>query len=194
MTNIIITKNTNHAKQLSSQFRQKKLRRIYRGIYTDNLTAPLDELVQSHWMEIVSHITAGGILSFRTAMELRPLPYLSKTIVFITSSYDRTINLPGLIVKMIAGNPHDHIEQVLPGIARSNTARMLLENLTPTRGKLTGVKTVGVKGVEEWLAKELRLRNEDRLNQIRDEAKHNATNLNFKREFVKLNEIISALL
>ncbi len=71
---------------------------------------------------------------------------------------------------------------------------MLLENLVPVRGANKEVKTIGESGVENILAKELRLRGEKALNEIRDQAKQIAADLGLESEAKKLNTIISALL
>ncbi len=195
MSKLFLANDPNQAKQLSRLSRQKKIRRVYRGIYTDNLQDPIAEIVIKNWMDIVSHIVSKGILSFRTAVELKPAPFKDQSIVFITSSYAKTIVVPGLIIKVLKGNNNAYIEQVLPGIARSNTARMLLENLTTVRSAdYKGIKTIGIDGVENFLAKELRLRNKNGLNQIRDDAKIIAAELGYPSEYKRLNQIIRALL
>jgi len=195
MSKLLFSKDSNQAKQLSRLYRQKKIRRIYHGIYTDNFKTSIAEIVKSNWMNIVSHIVSKGILSFRTAMELRPIPFKNKSIVFITSSYTKTITLQGLVIKILKGNNHNYIEQVLPNIARSNRARMLLENLTIVRGTdYKDIKTIGIEGVEIFLSKDMRLGNEKSLNKIRDEAKEMAEGLGLTTEYEKLDQIISALL
>lgn len=195
MSKLLIAKDTNQTKLLSRLCKQKKIRRIYQGIYTDNLKAPIAEIVLNNWMDIVSQIVSKGILSFRTAVDLKPVPFKGQSIVFISSSYTKTITLPGLIIKILKGNNNAYVEQVLPGIARSNTARMLLENLTTVRGAdYKSIKTIGLDGVENYLAKEMRLRNENSLNKIRDDAKAIAVVLKYTAEYEKLNQIISALL
>lgn len=184
----------NQAKYLSKLYRQHKLRRIYKGIYTDDLKNPIANTVENHWMDIVAHIVSDGILSFRTAMDLKPTPLKKDTIVFITSTYKKTIILPGLIIKVTKGNNKDYTEQVLPLLARSSPIRMLLENLTQVRGASKNIKTVGTDGVETYLAKEMTRRGEKFLNEYRDAAKEIADKLEYKKEYEKLNKIISALL
>ena len=120
MPNLLIAKTTSQAKQLSRLNRQKKIRKISHGLYVDDLDASLEKLIQSNWMDIVSHVVSKGILSYRTAVELKPIPFENKTIVFVTSSYTKTIQLPGLIIKVLSGNQADYLEQVLPTLARSN--------------------------------------------------------------------------
>lgn len=194
VSRLLIAKDMNQAKRLSKLYRQKKLRRIYKGIYTDNQKNPLEEIVRHHWEEIVSHIVSSGILSFRTAKDLKPTPFKKHTIVFITSTYDKLIKLPGLIVKIINGDNKNFTDQALPHLRRSNAPRMLLENLSTVTKHYKNIKTIGADGVETFLAKELELRNENVLNKYRDEAKEIAEKLGFKKEFEKLNKIISGLL
>ena len=90
-------------------------------------------------------------------------------------------------------DPNQFIEQTVPNLFRSNISRTLLENLTTVKGIYIGIKTIGVAGVETYLAKELRNRGEEQINRIRDEAKQISTTLGYHKEYCKLNEIISAL-
>lgn len=195
MSHLYIAKDTKDAKKLSRLFKQQKLRRIYRGIYTSELTEPLEQIIKRHWMEIVTYIVPQGILSFRTAVDLKPIPFKKHSIVFVTSRYEKSITLPGLIIKVVKGNNDEYLEQVLPNLGRSNVPRFLLENLKTIRStEYRGIKTIAVEGIEKYLAKEMRARGEIRLNQIRDEAKGVAKALNYIKEYKQLDQIISALL
>jgi hypothetical protein len=196
MSMLIFSSSANEAKLLSKRFLQGKLRRIYHGIYTTDMEQPLEHIIHKEWMSIVSHIISNGILSFRTAYDLKPTPFgRGVSIVFITSSYTKTITLPGLIIKVLKGNNSDYIEQVSLTLARSNEARMLLENLSTVNGKIySGIKTVGHEGVERYLARAMRGRGELALYRIRDDAKNIATDLMFSAECKILDKIIGALL
>lgn len=196
MSKLIFSLDIKSAKKLSALYKEHKVRRLYRGIYTDNLNEPIEKIVKSHWMEIVSYIVPKGILTFRTAVDLKPTPYKNGfDIIFVTSSYVKTIKVPGLIIKVYKGNHDTYCEQVLPHLAKSNTPRMLLENLTTVKSKeFKGIKTIGERGVEKYLARELQFRGEDSLNKIRDDAKQISLDLGYRHEYKKLTQIISALL
>ncbi len=195
ITMLYMSKDGQQAKKLSRLYLEKKVRKLYRGIYTDDLTLPLENIVQQNWMQIVSNVVSDGILSYRTAIELKPHPFKEESIVFMTGNYAKTITLPGLVIKVYKGDTHQFLEQILPTLAKSNTPRLLLENLSVVRGiHYQGIKTVGTTGVEKSLTKELQLRGEKQLNQIRDEAKLIASALGYKKEYERLNQIISALL
>ncbi|HBD7470372.1 TPA: Fic family protein [Legionella pneumophila] len=184
------------AKNLSRRYRDKKLRRIYQGIYTDDLTTSIEHIVLQEWMKIIPYIVSQGILGYSSALVLKPVRFDSKSsIVFVVSTYEKTINLPGLVIKVYQGEPDKFFEQITPNLARSNLPRSLLENLTTVRGaSYIGTKTVGIEGIEKILSKELHLRGEEKLNAIRDEARIIAKELNFNNEYEKLTKIISALL
>lgn len=190
-----IAQTNSEAKQYSRLYKEQKIHRIYRGIYTTDLNSNIKDLVLKNWMEIVTHIAPKAILGYRTAKELRPVPFKGKSVVFIISTYNKTIELPGLIIKIYKGNNSQFTEQVLPNLARSDVPRMLLENLTTVRGDAyIGIKTIGVEGVEKFLTKQLSLHGEESINQIRDEAKAIAQELDYENEFYKLNQVISSLL
>jgi len=195
MIDIFFPKDSSEAKHFSRLCQQGKMRRIYQGVYTDDLSAQIEDIVQQNWMQIAAHIVTDGILSFRTAMDLKPSTFKdNQLIIFMTSNYNKKISLPGLVISVQKGNNKKYIEQVIPALARSNEARLLLENLSQTRKPYKGIKTIGQDGVEEYLAKLLSLRGEDVLNNIRDQAKVIAEDLNYLPEYKKLGSIISALL
>ena len=189
-----IASTTEEAKQFSREYLEGKLRRMYHGIYTDDLTSEMNNIVIQNWMQIIPHIVSKGILAFRTALELKPQRVGNETVIFVISSYVKKINLPGLTIKIYKGDTNQFTEQTLPNLFRSNISRTLLENLTTVKGTYIGVKTIGVTGVETYLAKELRNRGEEQINRIRDEAKQIAITLGYHKEYYRLNEIISALL
>jgi len=187
--------NKQEANHLSRECQEGRLRRIYHGIYTDDLDSEINKIVIQNWMEILPHIVSEGILAFSTALELKPQQYKKEAIIFVISTYVKTIELPGLTIKVYKGNNSEFIEPIMPNLFKSNIPRALLENLTVVKGaSYIGVKTIGAEGVEKYLAKELRTRGEDNLNQIRDEAKQIAEELGYQKEYKKLNQIISALL
>ncbi len=196
MTKLLFSLDKKTAQEYYRLSKSNKIRRIRYGIYTDNFTDPVEVIVKKHWMEIIPHIVTTGILSFRTAFELKTQPYKNgMDIIFLTSTYTKTIKLPGLVIKIYKGNPFNYIEQVKPSLARSNTARMLLENLNIVKSSvLKGIKTIGPMGVEKYLARELQIRGEARINAIRDEARKIANDLHYQTEYAKLSKIVSALL
>lgn len=195
MGKLYFSTSKKEAQRLSNLFHQKKLRRLYQGIYSDDLQSPANKVVREKWMQVVSYIVPKSIISFRTAFDLKPTYYNNDDyIVFVTSSYVKTIKLPGLIIKVLKGNSDSYFEQIIPNLARSTLPRLLLENLSIVRGKNKGIKTIGAEGVENILAKEMRYHGEQFLNQIRDQTKEISKKLKYEKEYNKLNQIISSML
>ncbi len=195
MANLLIPQDTAQAKEFSKLAKEGKIRRLYQGIYTKNLKDPIENITLTHWMDITPAVVKQGVLSHRTAIDLKPAMLGKQFIVFVTSTYNKTITLPGLTIAVSRGDNKQFLERILPGLEKSNIPRALLENLSIVKStKYKGIKTIGVSGVEDFLAKELRFRHEEALNQIRDEAKSIAQTLGYTREYKKLNDIVSALL
>ncbi|OGT26191.1 MAG: hypothetical protein A3I77_06105 [Gammaproteobacteria bacterium RIFCSPLOWO2_02_FULL_42_14] len=194
MKTLKFANTSNESKLLSKQMKTGKLRRVCRGVYTNDLVSPIERIVLTHWMDVVIHVVPGGILSFQTALTLKPIPFQQSHIVFLTSTYHKKIFLPGLIIQVIRADNKRYTEQVLPQLARSSPARFLLENLTTVNAVYQNIKTIGVAGVENYLAKELQLRGEKNINTLRNTAKKIAEVLHFQSAYRKLNDIVSALL
>lgn len=186
MTKLYFPSTPAESKRYTKLCQQHIMRRVYRGIYTDDMDLPIETLIQRHWMEVVAGVVSKGILSFQTAMDLKPRTDVAgEATVTLTSTYTKTLKLPGLTVRVKKGNCEDFLEQVLPNLARSNEPRLLLENL----------KVHETKKVEMYLANRvLRNRGETALNQLRDESRVVAEKLNYQAQYQTLNKLISALL
>lgn len=109
------------------------------------------------------------MISHRSAAEGRP----GDGHIFLTYSYTRNVELPGLTVHLLKGPGHDtgatHFFEVL---FRSTEPRMFLENLQSARSTSGISKTMSREDLENRLEAVIRIRGEQALNQIRDEAAH----------------------
>lgn len=78
----------------------KKLRKLYQGVYTSNLERPLEAIVTRNWADIVSHLLPDGVVSYRSGFDTKPVDGC----IYITrGKTSRTLELPGLTVKVIPG-------------------------------------------------------------------------------------------
>lgn len=195
MSSIIFPSSAAHAKDLSRRAKAGKLRKLFHGTYTDNLTDTIEAIVAEKWMELVAHLVPGGILSFRTAIELAPArdSQTQEITVFITSTYSKTVSRGPLTIKISRGDTEHYTEQVLPNLKRSNTPRALLENLSPTRKRSGVKKSLDHTDIETLLANILTHHGETELNKIRDDAREMAKHLQMSYAFSRLNTLISAL-
>src|SRR5690606_19392088 len=77
-----------------------QLLKLHTGVYTSNLESPPETVVLRHWSSIVSHLLPDGVVSYRSGHDTRPL----EGRLYVTrGNRSRTLELPGLIVKVIPG-------------------------------------------------------------------------------------------
>jgi hypothetical protein len=200
MANLFFSGSTAEAKKYAQAVQKGELTRIRRGIYTDAPFEDIPQLLNSRWYEVVAYLFGTkSLVAFRTACELKP----SDGVVFIVdhvSKRRRVVVGAGLIIDVLPGNPNQGREPFLAGLSRSNLARQCLENLVLSRSSARVVKSLGAEYVEQQLCKELgrggvqRLDGEQRLNQLRDEARQIAQVIGLEREADQLSKMISALL
>lgn len=184
------------ARRLQRLARQGKLRRIHAGIYTDDLTQPLESIVRREIFALVSLIAPGSIISHRSALDGgRPTAAGS---VFLTGSNRRDYKLPGVTLRMVRGpGPLDSDARIptFVGDAHvSSQARALLENLSASRGDPAERRTLGKEAVEAWLDRFIRRDLGNGIERIRDTARSIAGSLALQEEFRQLDSTIGALL
>ena len=141
------------ARRLQRLAQQGQLRRLYAGIYTDDLVQPLEAIVRRELLALSSLIARGSIISHRSALNGgRPTAAGN---VFLTGPNRRDFSLPGVTFRVTNGpGPLDSDIRV-PTFAGdafiSSQARALLENLSASRGHPAERRTLGGEGVEVWL-------------------------------------------
>lgn len=189
-------KHKTQARQLQRLAAGGQLRRIYAGIYTDDLVQPLESIVRRELFALCSLIAPGGIISHRSALEGdRPT---AAGDIFLTGTNRRDFELPGVRLRMAKGpGPLDsdiRVPTFAGDIFISSQARALLENLSSSRGAPAERRTLGTGGVEDWLARFISRDIDGSTNKIRDAARAIAGPLGLEKEFKRLNKIIGALL
>jgi hypothetical protein len=175
---------------------QGQLRRIHSGIYTDDLTQPIEAVTRRHLYELCALIAPGSIISHRSAFEQqRPTPAGN---YYLTGPYRRDVQLPGMRLRIAEGpGPLESDIRIptLHGVAHiSSQARALLENLSSSRGDAADKRTLGATFVEEWLDRFIGRDVNGAINPIRDTARAIAEPLGLSGEFMQLDSRIGALL
>ena len=180
------------SREVSQMVKQGIIRKIGPRLYTRNMSEPVEVIVARNRWQIVGMLAPGGVIGFRTALENQPAADGS---VFISYNYKKTTELPGLrIIRIIGSGPANGDMPFVGGLYMSSTARLLLENLAPTKDKGGISKSAGQTAVEEKLTIILRIKGEDELNRIRDNARSIAADLGHEKEFQQLVRIIGSLL
>lgn len=173
-----------------------KLRRIYPGVYTDELIQPLDSIVRRELFALCSLVAPGAIISHRSALAGgRPTPGGS---LFLTGANRRDFDLPGVKLRLAQGAGPLDTDIRIPTFAGdafiSSQARALLENLISSRGDAAERRSLGAEGVEAWLDRFISRDISDAINKIRDTAGDIAGPLGLEPEFKQLDKIIGTLL
>lgn len=166
-----------------------RLQRLYQGVYTSNLVSPPAAVVSRHWASIVSHLLPGGVLSFRSGYSAKPV----EGRLYVTrGKRPRTIELPGLTVKVIPGPGAVEGDAPYKNLFLASQPRWLLENLAT--GRAVGERVLAREVLEAELDKILSIRGEHRFNQLRDASRALAPMLGREKEFRRLDGIMGALL
>lgn len=178
--------------RLSRLQKQGKIRKIVRKVYTSNLDDPLESIVKRYCHQIAGHICPNGIISHRSAFH-GGLP--DEGVLTITENSNRTIELPGLVLKIAKGpSPSPDDPKHIGNLSMSSFPRLLLENLQQTRDKGGIRKTVQPTEIEEKLDRICSINGEQELNRLRDEAKQTSRALGMEKEFERLDSLIGSLL
>jgi len=184
------------ARRLQRLAQQGKLRRIYAGIYTDDLVQPLESIVRREIFALISLIAPGSIISHRSALDGgRPTAAGS---LFLTGPNRRDYELPGMTLRMVKGpGPLDSDTRIPTFVGDayvSSQVRALLENLSASRGDPAERRTLGKEAVEAWLDRFISRDIGNGINRIRDAARSIAEPLALQEEFRQLDCTIGALL
>ncbi len=183
------------ARRLQRMAAQGQLRRIYQGIYTDDLTQPIETITRRELYALCALIAPGSIISHRSALEGRPT---QRGNYYLTGRYRREIELPGVRLRIAEGPGPLDSDIRIPTFGGdafvSGQARALLENLASSRGDPAEKRTLGTTAVEEWLDRFIGRDVGGSINQIRDTARTIAESLGLTNEFKQLDTTIGALL
>ena len=189
---VFSSSDSKFSKQISRLQKAGKIRKIAARIYTPNFTDSPETIVRRNLFAILGKLYPGSILSHRSALEFQPT---SAGHIFLTYTYTKKINLPGVTLRFMEGHGPIEGDNPLSGeLYASQMERALLENLQVSRQPGPESKTLTLPEIEDRLEQVVRVKGEAGLNELRDKARIIAENLEMKNEFQKLNKLISALL
>lgn len=180
------------SKQLSKLERTGGIRKIAPRIYTSNMEDSPEVIIRKHYPKILGTLYPGALLSHRSALEFKPT--LSGHL-FITYTYTKKIELPGLTLRFMEGPPPVEGDNSFNGeLFVSQKERAFLENLQVSRQPGPDSKTITLPELEDKLEQVIKVNGEDGLNAIRDKARVLSESLGMQAEFIKLDKLIGALL
>ncbi|MBC8315895.1 MAG: Fic family protein [Bacteroidales bacterium] len=184
--------NPKISKQISKLLKEGKIRKIAPRIYSSNLSDPVEEIVRRNLFQILGKLYPGALLSHRSAFEFQPT---KSGQLFLTYTYTKKVNLPGIIISFLQGHKPIDGDNVLSGeLHASQKSRAFLENLQASKKIGFASKCLTLPEIEEKLEQIIRVNGEDEVNKVRDTAKTIAVKLGMEKEFNLLDKMISALL
>ncbi len=170
-----------------------KLNQLHKGVVTSLAPTEWPTLVARHRWRILAALFPENVIGYRTAFD-GGSPH--ESVVHLIGTYRRTVELPGLTVQVWKGPGRQAGDQEMMGrpVYWPTEARMMLENLTPSRG--LNARTVGVKQVESRLLKICESRGEPSLASLREQARTLASPqcLNMPTEFGVLDGQVGSIL
>lgn len=189
---IFASSEKSESRRITGLLKEKQIRKIAPRIYTSNLKEPPATTIKRNWYSILARLFPQALLSHRSALEFKPT---SKGHIFLIWSYPSKIQMPGLTVHLLKGSPKiEGDNPFFETLYASQEARAFLENLQETRKGSQEPKCLPISELEERLETIVRARGEQGLNSLRDKAREISTALGMKKEFKKLNQLISDLL
>jgi len=169
-----------------------ELQRIAPGVVTSRPPEEWPGLVARERIRVLAALFPGAVMGYRSAFDGgQPSP---EGVVYLSYSYPRNVSLPGLEVNLLQGAGQCPGDAPMMGrdFYYPSNARMFLENLTVSRGKVH--KSVGPAKVEERLIAVGEARGEEALVRLREEARALAPTLGFDREFLVLDRLVGRVL
>jgi Fic/DOC family len=172
-----------------------EIRRLARGLYTTNLDEPAEQLVGRRWYDVAALYFPGAVIVDRSAALAAPA---SDGSLFLdigpSRAGARPVKLPGLMLRPRGGPGPVEGDTEFAGLRISSPARTALENIRPSRARSGVARTLRREELEERLDRLARVRGEQALAELREEARAVAPALGAERLFVELDRLIGALL
>jgi hypothetical protein len=172
-----------------------EIRRLARGLYSTNLDEPAEQLVQRRWYDAAALYFPAAVIVDRSAAIAGPAADGSLFLdMGIGPVNPRPVVLPGLTLRPRSGPGPVKGDMEFVGLHMAGQARTMLDNMRPSRARGSVPRTLRREELESRLDRLARVRGEEALNALRDEAREIAPALGAERELGELNALVGALL
>lgn len=191
---VLASSGDKQGRAIREAYNKGKLRLLAPRLYTSDLTTDAAQSIRHNWFTVLALMYPGSVISHRSGIEGRPS---SEHSIYLTYKYTKNISLPGLMIHLLEGPGPQEADRPFGDteLYFASETRYILENLQPSRSSGSkSSKCVSIEELENLLELVLRVRGENGLNTLRDQAKELSKTLGWEKEFVKLNKITSALL
>lgn len=188
----IFTSANASSRGVARGLREGTVRKLGPRLYTTNTTESSEAVVRRNLWLIVGLLFPDAVVGYRSALEGRPTPGGT---VFVTGGYDRTVVLPGLRIRQIAGpGPLDGDNRFVQTLWLASPARAYLECLRLKRARGPESPTLPRAEIEARLDRLIQHAGEREANVLRDAARKLAPRLDAAAAYAELDGVIGALL
>ena len=172
-----------------------EIRRLARGLYTSNLDEPAAQLVRRRWYDVAALYFPAAVIVDRSAVLAGPADDGSLFLdVGPRPVNPRPVVLPGLTLRPRNGPGPVEGDTEFIALGVSSPARMVLDNLRPSRVRSGVSRTLRREELEEYLDRIARVRGAQALNELRDAARAVAPALGAEQQLADLEQLVGALL
>jgi len=188
----VIFANDRNRASLARADKSGRVRRVARGIYTDELDRSDEEVVAWHRWEIVAHLIPDAIIVDRSAAGGGAPAH--GTLFVASQTRSRNVVLPGLVVAVRAGPRLPSDQMWTEGLAISSPARTLVDNLAVSRGRTSVARTLSRAELGDWVARQAQVVGDRRLKRLRDDARQIADELRVAHRAGEVDALVGAAL
>src|SRR5438094_363805 len=178
----LVISSADRRREINDAVRRGELRPIASRIYTSNQRAETTEIVRRHWPDIASNFFPRAVVSDRSGAS--PAMVVDGNLFLVHEGANREIVLPGLALRGRHGP--GPLQSDIPfgdrAIYRASDARVLIENMIPSRRRATLRRRLDQREIEEYLDRLIRAGGEVRLKQLADEIPIVAQQLGLEEE------------
>jgi Fic/DOC family len=162
--------------------RRGQLRQIASRVYTPNHRDEPARIIRRHWLEVASRFFPGAVVSDRSAAD--PGLIVDGSLFLVDDRPERDVALPGLELRLRsgAGPLATDIDFGGQALFRASDARLLIENMLPSRRRGRVRSRLDQRELEVYLDRQLRIRGEARLRQAADQIPEVAAQLGLPKE------------
>ena len=183
--------NSAQTRAVQRRLKAGELTLLAKGMATSRPSTEWPALIARDRIRVLAALFQGAIYGYRSAFN-GGLP--TDGVVYLSHTYPRTIELPGLTVCLLKGAARQAGDMPMQGkdLYFPSEPRLLLENLTQSRGPAK--KSAGREAVEARLLNIADSRGDDALSRLREAARVLAPPLGFHKEFLALDALIGSIL
>lgn len=180
------------SKAVSAAVSEGTVRRLGGRLYTTLVDEAPESVVRRNLWQVVGLLLPRAVVSHRTALDGKPTAAGS---LFVTGTYERTIELPGLRIRQLKGaGPLEGDNRFVQTLWLASPARAYLECLRARRVRGPESPALTRDEVETRLERLVRHGGEAEANALRDRARAIAPALGAEQAFAELDELLGALL